>query len=1195
MSAEAKIILDLSDIEKGFKAYQSSLKETERKLEEFDNAAERVFQTEKTAKVNAMLKKQYGIIEKLEDRQKRLNMQLRKAKSENTIAVVNSKLDETNKELTRLRTKSVEAFAAMKKGSDAANVATNKLLGTLESAVAIATVTALGAQLKNVADQTNEAATAATMLAQKGDNIDDLTQKIRFISIAYQENAENIKLAANALTNEYGVSGAKALDIIDKSLERAGGNFGEVLDNLREYPANLREASVSLEQFAAITVMAQRQGVFSDYGLATIEEGLLRLRELPKATQDALTKIGISSTGIKDLIEKKGVFAAIQLISEKLSTLKKDSPEVGEAIANIFGAAGEKAGYKYITSLKDVSTNLDDIEVKTTAITQSNRELAKEIAELSKDISKEGSAINTVYTGTLDLLTSFFGFIRKNANTILQLSKGVIALGVAYVGFKISAMLANDAQTQGISLSLKDITVKRLQATATNAVTTATKAFTTALKTNPIGVVLTIITTALTAYSLFSSNVKEASVNVGELNTNLTVEQDKLSNVFTRLKNAGIGTTERNTAITQINIAYGEYLPNLLTEKSTLQEIESAQNLANAALVNSIALKAKDADITNAVNASLEKQKTAIQNIKERLTDRTNSEIAGAVTADIQQFSKEAENQFDVIKKLAAKYSKIYDKTTVTNILLSVEGSTRFHSNVNDIITARKEEAAAMEEITKFYNAYIETLGGVTKATNTNNNATTEADLLIKKLTAEIERLKKLQGGETETKGTSGEDLERLRIDAMAEGLAKRIALSEYEYNKRIEKTKAFGIEIAALEADRDAKTLELINDAQADELAAMEEKERKLREQLNAEFEMQQAYEESVFDLVERSESERTVFEIEQRIKRLEFIKENGKDLTEIELATYDNLISALRAKLATAEQPEISKAFDVSEILPTLKDAAAEIISVYQQIADARVSAAETSIAATQQELSVLQDSLQTEMQLNEAGFASNVALKQQEIADAQTNYQIALKQQQEAQRAKAKIESAQQASAIITAIADLIAQWSTLGPLGYVAGLTQVGILLAGYAGAKQKARQLRDGATGLLPEGLISGPTHENGGVPFTPYEVEGGEYHSITPRREAKKYLPILDAIRMDDIDAMKTHVDRIANNYQDLNYNKFVTQTTTNNFDTAKLEVEFRNLRVDFAKLSKLITANKIYTDNKIIISKGNTTKTINK
>ena len=78
---------------------------------------------------------------------------------------------------------------------------------------------------------------------------------------------------------------------------------------------------------------------------------------------------------------------------------------------------------------------------------------------------------------------------------------------------------------------------------------------------------------------------------------NLPKEQEKLSNLrgemnltFNVLKSGNLIQESRNKLIDEVNKKYGEYLPNLLDEKSTIEDIEAAQAAANKQLLFKISL-----------------------------------------------------------------------------------------------------------------------------------------------------------------------------------------------------------------------------------------------------------------------------------------------------------------------------------------------------------------------------------------------------------------------------------------------------------------------------------------------------------------------------------------------------------------------------------------------------------------------------
>ena len=102
-------------------------------------------------------------------------------------------------------------------------------------------------------------------------------------------------------------------------------------------------------------------GIFSDKGIDAVKEATIRLRELPKPVREALSAIGIDAEKIRKKIDEEGIGAAIQSVSAKLGDFKDDSPEVGQAIADIFGGAGEDAGVDFIKSLATIEDTTDGL------------------------------------------------------------------------------------------------------------------------------------------------------------------------------------------------------------------------------------------------------------------------------------------------------------------------------------------------------------------------------------------------------------------------------------------------------------------------------------------------------------------------------------------------------------------------------------------------------------------------------------------------------------------------------------------------------------------------------------------------------------------------------------------------------------------------------------------------------------------
>ena len=259
--------------------------------------------------------------------------------------------------------------------------------------LAIAGVAAAGAAFKWWYDY-NAGLVEATRLTQQftgkeGDDLKAFRNEVQAVADAFNVDFKETIVAANALAKQFGISANEALQLVkDGFLSGADAN-GEFLDTLKEYPAYFKEAGISADQFVAIVAQTNKMGIFSDKGVDAIKEANLRLREMTTATAAALDGIGISSEQVqKDLqTGTKTTFDVIQDVSAKLAELPDNAATVGAAIADIFGGPGEDAGLQYLRTLKDISTNMDEVKGKAGVLAQLQEEQLQSQIELQNALS----------------------------------------------------------------------------------------------------------------------------------------------------------------------------------------------------------------------------------------------------------------------------------------------------------------------------------------------------------------------------------------------------------------------------------------------------------------------------------------------------------------------------------------------------------------------------------------------------------------------------------------------------------------------------------------------------------------------------------------------------------------------------------------------------------------------------------------
>lgn len=305
---------------------------------------------------------------------------------------LNSAFGESLLALGRGGAESKAVFTAI---GDGAKALGKTLLGLLSNPVflAIAGITAAGAAFKWWYDY-NAGLVEATRLTQQftgksGDDLKAFRNEVQAVADSFNADFRETLIATNALSKQFGISANEALQLVKDGFLAGGDANGEFLDTLKEYPAYFKEAGISADQFVAIVTQTNKMGIFSDKGVDAIKEANLRLREMTTATAAALDGIGISSEQVqKDLqTGTKTTFDVIQDVSAKLAELPDNAATVGAAIADIFGGPGEDAGLQYLRTLKDISTNMDEVKGKAGVLAQLQEEQLQSQIELQNALS----------------------------------------------------------------------------------------------------------------------------------------------------------------------------------------------------------------------------------------------------------------------------------------------------------------------------------------------------------------------------------------------------------------------------------------------------------------------------------------------------------------------------------------------------------------------------------------------------------------------------------------------------------------------------------------------------------------------------------------------------------------------------------------------------------------------------------------
>lgn len=440
------------------------------------------------------------------------------------------------------------------------------LLGLLSNPVflAIAGIAGAGMAVKFWYDY-NKGLEEATRLTKQftdlaGNELKAYRNEVQGVADTFGKDFKDVLESTNAVAKQFGISQQEALKYVKDGFVAGADANGDFLNILKEYPAYFKEAGTSADEFIAITSETANSGIFSDKGIDAIKEANIRLREMTKATSDALDGIGISSDQVQKDLQSGATttFEVMQKVSDKLNEYPEQSKQVGTAIADIFGGPGEDAGLQYLKTLKDIDTNLDEVKKNTGQLGEIQEKQMNANIELQNAVSalfdQTGGTFETmignakvfatesltgIIKGSVDIVNWFIEIYNKNAlirqgvtaliTTFKLLFEGAkaaiegITLGFEALGGVIKGVLtgnfdALDGLTQKLQDNLKKSweNVKKIAKDATNEITSG--------KTNPIEIPVNVVTNSKATNN---NKDKDKDNNSGGNNSNRDKEREE--------------------------------------------------------------------------------------------------------------------------------------------------------------------------------------------------------------------------------------------------------------------------------------------------------------------------------------------------------------------------------------------------------------------------------------------------------------------------------------------------------------------------------------------------------------------------------------------------------------------------------------------------------------------------------------------
>lgn len=446
------------------------------------------------------------------------------------------------------------------------------------------------------------------------------------------------------LASASGMTLKDAVDAVTLSLNQ----YGDGADQAGRY-ANVMAAG---SKFGAagvesVTEAVTKSGVAASSANIPIEQLVGTIETLAeKGIKDEIAGTGLKKffltlqTGADETNPKiVGLETALNNLQQKqlsAAQIKKQFGEEGYNVASVLINEAEKVKY-YTEAVTGTTVAVDQAAIKSATAAAKLDQAKNKMNEMGIALmEKLNPAIVQSINGVVSWGSKFIklvDFITRNMGTISVLTTLIVTY---YTANKLAAFYENKLREAKLaSLATDQLTIIRQKALlagtlalslAKYALTgnikraiVAFKALNTAMKGNLFGLIASLVVGAGMAIYKFATRTNDAKEAVKSFLEQSEEERRHLRVLIDTTKSAADKTQRRKELIEEINTKYGQYLPNLLNEYSTLKDIEQAYRDINKAMSQNFAQKALQEKIDFIHSDTLEGRIKQMNDIREIL------------------------------------------------------------------------------------------------------------------------------------------------------------------------------------------------------------------------------------------------------------------------------------------------------------------------------------------------------------------------------------------------------------------------------------------------------------------------------------------------------------------------------------------------------------------------------------------------
>lgn len=478
-------------------------------------------------------------------------------------------------------------------------------------------------------------------------------------------------------------------------------NEGYIVDFTRRLAGIAPNASISIDKILGLAATLDKYGQTAEMSSTAIGQTIMAMFKKTEVFADIakmevqdfadLLNKDVNEAFIRVLEGMKGSDGTLHSVVAAMEEMHLQGQRAVQVLGTLSKNTDELRNQQDLAnaSFTEGSSLLEEFETKNTSATAS---LEKQKKAIQEDVVAMGQDLMPVVSEVMDLADLGIGIGAKIITLTVKMRGVILALTVAKLADVAADKLRNFwskanrkalaeevATLEGAKAStIAYSAVKNLLAGNFKAAASAAKLFGTALKTamGPVGLIVAALGLLRVALDPLISrwkeqrklqkDLEESNRKMSESYADAAEEIDRnrrnTDDLLSAVRRAKVGSDERAAAIKAINTQYKDYLPALLTEKSSNEDVATALASVNEQLENKIRLQAKEQEMSR-INAQVTDQtKKTVTGFIEVLEKSIGQETTTAMRAEMTQAVLEYKNAISDASLSAAEQQQLRNK-----------------------------------------------------------------------------------------------------------------------------------------------------------------------------------------------------------------------------------------------------------------------------------------------------------------------------------------------------------------------------------------------------------------------------------------------------------------------------------------------------------------------------------------------------